>query len=69
MNESVDISVTGAYPVWEFEQSTGNLGEFEQVEPISWFNAHSTVQVYWTNPDGVVEQIDEFDPWWRLPGW
>lgn len=66
MNDAVDIPGTGAYPVWEFEQSTGNLGKFKQVEPIDWFNAYSTVQVYWTNSDGSVEQIEEFDPWWRL---
>jgi hypothetical protein len=67
MNESVDVPGTGAFPVWGFQRSTGRLGEFEIVEEVSPFNAHTRVQVYWTRPDGRIEQIDSFDPWWRLP--
>jgi hypothetical protein len=66
MNRSVDIPGTGAFAVWEFQRSTGVLGQFEVFQDVGWFNAHARVEVYWTQANGSIERIGTYDPWWRV---
>jgi hypothetical protein len=67
MESVVDIPNTGAFGVWDFEQAE-DLGRLSlESYPSFWDFPHATTNVYWLNPNGDLELLDVYDPWWLAP--